>query len=536
CNYTGNGGIESFAVVPQGAGFEIVDAHDFFKPIQATDMDFGYDGKVYVSDFVKLEWNGGGGWGRIYTLHDTESIKHASVKETTERFRAGFTKLTAVELAALLSHADMRMRLRAQYELAKRATATPMDRAALEALKSATQASNSVLCRLHGIWGLGQIAAQDATICAAVANLLHDENEHVRGQAAKVLGDGAYQPAAAELIALLTDTNPRVQFLAAMALGKLKSKSSLEPIIALLRSNADRDPLLRHAGVMALLQLDDLDQLLKYSSDPAPAVRMAVVLVLRRQADPRIAEFLNDEDPRIVTEAARAINDLPIDAAMPALASLTNRYQLTPQSVPQPLLRRIINANFRGGKREHADALVAIVANERVEMSMRLEALAALKEWSQPGKRDCVTGFWRPTAARSPEILQASVQSGVTQMLTTASGDLQTQLTELIALVKVDIDDQTIAAWTSDPQRPIAARVAALRLLTARGSGSLPSAIEKALADKDGRVRAAARQALARVNVDQAVKSIHDVLQSDAAPAIEKQLAIETVAAIGTPI
>ena len=33
CNYTGNEGIEAFSLKAKGAGFEMVDAHDFLKPI-----------------------------------------------------------------------------------------------------------------------------------------------------------------------------------------------------------------------------------------------------------------------------------------------------------------------------------------------------------------------------------------------------------------------------------------------------------------------------------------------------------------------
>ena len=79
---------------------------------------------------------------------------------------------------------------------------------------------------------------------------------------------------------------------------------------------------------------------------------MGVLLALRRLGDPEIARFLNDPDPRLVLEAARAINDVPIAAAMPALAALP-----ITSSTPLPLLRRVLNANFRLGRAEHAAAL-----------------------------------------------------------------------------------------------------------------------------------------------------------------------------------
>ena len=42
---------------------------------------------------------------------------------------------------------------------------------------------------------------------------------------------------------------------------------------------------------------------------------MGVLLALRRLGDPEVARFLDDPDPRLVLEAARAINDVPITAA-----------------------------------------------------------------------------------------------------------------------------------------------------------------------------------------------------------------------------
>src|SRR5262249_21371775 len=45
-------GIRSFAVKPKGAGFEMVDAAQPFWGVLATDVDFGPDGALYISDWV----------------------------------------------------------------------------------------------------------------------------------------------------------------------------------------------------------------------------------------------------------------------------------------------------------------------------------------------------------------------------------------------------------------------------------------------------------------------------------------------------
>ena len=91
----------------------------------------------------------------------------------------------------------------------------------------------------------------------------------------------------------------------------------------------------------------------KAMHDDSPAARMGVLLALRRLEDPAIAGFLSDPDPRSVLEAARAINDVPITAAFAGSGRGSRHFDRG-----LPLLRRVLNANFRLGRAEHA-ALVA---------------------------------------------------------------------------------------------------------------------------------------------------------------------------------
>src|SRR5262249_7996103 len=157
-----------------------------------------------------------------------------------------------------------------------------------------------------------------------------------------------------KLIALLKDPEPRVRFFAAQALGRMGGKEVVTPVLAMLRDNADRDPYLRHAGVMALAGSKDRTALLAAAGDPAPAVRRAVPLALRREHSPEVARFLDDLDPGIVLEAARAISDVPIVEALPKLAALIRR-----PGLPDLLGYRVLNANFRLGKEENAAAVAA---------------------------------------------------------------------------------------------------------------------------------------------------------------------------------
>ena len=91
---------------------------------------------------------------------------------------------------------------------------------------------------------------------------------------------------------------------------------------------------------MGLVGIEGRRRLRLAAGDSSPAVRMGVLLALRRLEDPAVAEFLSDADPSLVLEAARAINDVPIDAAMPRLAAL----KVTAES-PAP-------AAAAGGQRE----------------------------------------------------------------------------------------------------------------------------------------------------------------------------------------
>src|SRR5262249_48763308 len=141
--------------------------------------------------------------------------------------------------------------------------------------------------------------------------------------------------------------------------------------------------------------------LLAKSNDESSAVRMGILLAFRRMKNPEIARFLKDRDPLLVVEAARAINDVPIEAAFPALASMADKAQeisgLSELKIdPNPLLLRILNANFRIGRIETAKAVAHVASIDQVPENSRLEALAELKDWAHPSVRDRVIGVWRP--------------------------------------------------------------------------------------------------------------------------------------------
>jgi len=320
CDFRGQAGgssVHSFKVEPDGAGFKMVDRDHLIQNILVTDVDFGYDGCIYVSDWVA-------GWampgkGRIYRIFDPEGVKAPIVTDTRKLFADGFKQRPTAELVSLLSHPDIRARQDAQFALADKGGAS------IKTFTGVATTDKNQLARIHAIWGLGQIAAKAPAALDPLLPLLGDSDAEIRAQAAKVLGNGHAQKAHAKFVKLLQDPSARVRFFAAIGLGKLAHKEDFQAVLAMLRENDDKDAYLRHAGVMAWLGCVETDAkpLLAAAKDSSAAVRMASLLTLRRLGRPEVSMFLHDSEPKIVVEAARAINDAFITDAMPQLAILS---------------------------------------------------------------------------------------------------------------------------------------------------------------------------------------------------------------------
>ncbi|WP_425613442.1 PVC-type heme-binding CxxCH protein [Anatilimnocola sp. NA78] len=462
CNYTGNGGIETFRVQPKGASFEIVGYEDFLKPISATDADFGYDGKLYVSDFVGLDWSGKSKGGRVYTAFDPAVVQSAEVLAVKELFAKGFKQRSSEELLSFLAHSDQRVRQRTQFELAGRGEA------AIASLAGIAQKNDSLLARLHAIWGLGMIGRKQPTALEPLVVLLADLDAEVRAQAARTLGDVKHRAAGPELLKLLKDENPRVQLHAAIALGRIKFLPAVGPLVELVRSNQNRDKYLRHACVYAIGQAADKPVVLAMTNDTDPAVRLAAMLVLRHWNDTDVKRLLRDADWAIAAEAARAINDLPLEDATADLAALADSLLLNPAQTPEALARRVIHANFRLGTNKHAVAVARLAANSSFTLPIRREALAALADWSNPAQRDRVNGNWRPLEPRDASIVRAAVQPQLSALLSNCTGELQVQVTQLIAKLELKTDDNTFIEWVKDQTKEPSVRIAALELLAGR--------------------------------------------------------------------
>ena len=485
-------GIHSFTNNPKGAGFELVDHEKFVWNTLATDVDFTSDGAMYILDWVE-------GWagprkGRIFKVTDPEHLHDPAVLSTKKLIAEGFAQRSPEELAKLLEHADQRVRLEAQFALAEKGSSViPM-------LTQIAREEKNILASIHSIWALGQIGRKEPAAFEALLDACRRlKNSEILAQAVRVLGESNLENGK-YFLELLADSNPRVQYFAAMGLRKSGLPGAFNGIVEFIRKNDDQDPFLRHAGIMALVSLGDRTSLARLEDD-MPAVRKAATVAMRRLKLPAVAKFLHDKDPLIVLEAARAINDVPIPAAQPALADLIN------QPIDSlPLGFRVLNANFREGNPTNAQAVVEFAARAEAPLPLRIEAVRELSDWDKPGGRDRVMGLWRPLPAR-PGIAAKALAGHAAPLFNGPDGLLQDAAK---CVAKLGLKDTAPLLFTllADKKKPIAARVEALKALETLSDPQLDAAMKLAVTDANARLRADGRRVLAKRNPAEAARTV----------------------------
>ncbi len=511
--------VHEIALEPAGAFFKLKNRRDVIKGVLTTDVEFGTDGALYVLDWVE-GWSGVDK-GRIFkfTTPDADAAKQAEVKKLLAE---GMAARPAAELEKLLAHDDQRIRQGAQFQLAAKADTETLTRAATS--------GPSTLARVHGVWGLGQLAKKQPQALTTVAALLGDKDGEVRAQAARVLGDHHFKGAYDRLIALLKDASPRARFYAGIALGKTGYKPAVDPLFAMLAENADKDPILRHAGIMGLTGCADAATLAARANHASASVRGAAVVALRRLQSPQVAAFLKDADPSVVLEAARAIYDMPIPEAMPALAALLGDRKIADRNI----LLRSVNANYRLGHAPNAKALAAYAADNAAHTAGRREALTALAAWANPNPKDRLLYLWRPLPARTNADAVAALTPVISAILQSAPGNVQESAALAAAKLALRSGNDALFALVNDEKATKAARTEALRTLASLKDPRLAQAAKEALTDRDPKLRAEGLKALVAADPVAALTTVSEVLSSNA-PVMEKQGAVAALAESRTP-
>jgi len=534
-----NSGIRAFRVKPKGAGFEVVDSDWLVKSMLSTDVEFGYDGSIYATDWVD-GWNGAGK-GRIYRFKFDSAGE--TNKETARLFREGFEKRSEAELLTLLGHSDRRVRLEAQFVLTDRAVAELAkgeEALAARLHQTALISANSNKCR-HAAWAWGAAVRRSGRHVGSFDELA-TAGGGARKQAYRIAGDlpkGAFGRkgwSIDSLAAGLTDDDLQVRMLAALALGRHGDASHATALIDMLVSNADADPFLRHAGSAALAMIGDVPALVAAADHPSKSVRLAAVVALRRLKRPELATFLGDRDDSVVHEAARAIHDEGIAEAMQELASHAGRPGFS-QRAQSPagleFVRRVLNANYRTGGPPSAAAVAAIAADRSMPEAVRLEASEDLLRWSDAPRLDRVTGEFRPIGSRPAVEAESAVRGSIGGLLQ-GSDKLRDTAVKLAARYGIKDVGPILRDLAASPTSPVQTRVEAIDALASLRDSELPKLVDALLADKEPAVRAATRRSLIVLAPQRAVQELATTLNSAASAVIEMQQAAEGLGALKT--
>ena len=171
-----NARVYAFRLKPDGAGFALDRDTVVLRGILTVGMKFGPDGALYLTDWIT-------GWrsknsGRLWKLDATQGSADPARREVATLLPQDFSTRAVADLAPLLRHADMRIRLKAQFELARRGDA--------QTLLAASRDTSHRLGRVHGLWGLGQLARADRRQAAVLTAFLNDTDDEIVAQAAKL--------------------------------------------------------------------------------------------------------------------------------------------------------------------------------------------------------------------------------------------------------------------------------------------------------------------------------------------------------------
>jgi quinoprotein glucose dehydrogenase len=554
CDFTSNSGssvIWSLAVKPKGASFEITKPEPFVKGLVPTDCEFGPDGAFYWSDWV-------GGWapqnrGRIFRVIDPVAMQNPQVAEAQKLLADGFEKKTIAELAKLLEFPHQQVRTEAQFELASR---KPED--AVKAFATVVKDSKNPLARLHAVWGLGQLARKQRDAWKPLFETLKDANIEVKRAATEQLGNVVRHsgrgleaaPGAGEIqdaiAALLKDPDDRVKAAAAVAFGKIGQAPLVVrpvgelgyfgPLFDLLRANNDKDPYLRQAAVMGLYYIcrnsADLLNVWKPLKErerdkyDVPAVRMGIVLALRKHksGDP-ISEFLNDSDPRIVAEAARAIYEERL-RGLDALAKLADK-----PGLPDAVAFRAVAANYLLGTAtaESAQRIANFAARQSEPDHTRAFALKLLADWPKPPRRDPITGLTHDDLPRDTKIPAAALlKAGVGSF---KGGDaLRKQAADTVVRLNAKEFGPAMATLVKDTQAPVTLRADAMIAVAELKDPATKELAAYALASDFPKLRAAGRAVNAKLDAATVLKELPALLKDAKTSLEEKQGAFAILA------
>lgn len=504
-------GIYRFTTSPAGAGFSIDKPEQFWWGVLATDVDFGPDCALYVSDWVS-GWVGPGK-GRIYKLGNEQSQSELAL-ETKRLLGEGMAGREIPELLGLMRHADYRVRQGAQL------ACMALGDAAIPGLVELASSEGSVKPRLHAIWALMRLDQGEA-----LRGLLTSGDAEVRAQAAKGLAECSLD-AGDELIALLKDDNARVRYFACQALGKKGVRKAVQPLFTVLSENKDQDRFLRHGASLALARIGDRTALVNVA-DRDRSVRLGAVLALRHLRDGSLIDSLTDTDTYVATEAAIAIYDLDITVSFPALV----RHLMTAEDVlPRPLARRALHAANRMGKFE---CVADLALDVDYDAELRKEAADMIATWMKPAEFDVMLNESRQFVPRNVRPVTSSMGQYFDRMLLSDLDAVNLSAIALAESIKLPEASGQLLRRMSDTEASVPVRVACLNSLGKSDSTDLEVALNLVSESGVSELRDGAMRILAARSPGQALPVLVKILQESNAK--QKAAIFGILSGMGTP-
>ena len=391
------GQIRVFRFIEKGAHFEFKEQDAIKGGRSNTGLAVGPDGALYSACY-------GGGRGSIFRFDVAAEHRHPARREVETILSSSSRATTPAKLRSWLAHPDQRVRMKGQFELARR----DLSAVFLDVL---SDSRSTRLSRIHAIWGLGQISRRNPSVLSCLEPAWKSADPEIVAQCAKVAGDipghlAEVRHLERNLCSALQNPSPRTKFFTAIALGKHRISKAAPELVRLLAEEGAEDPYLRHAGMMGLKGALSPAELASLHDHQNRTVRLGAIVALRNLEAPEISAFLEDEDELVLLEAARAIHDdQSIPGALPALSALLDR----PGLKNEALMRRAINAAFRVGTYPELLRLESYLRRRNSSSVLKRTALASLLWWSAPPVLDAVEGRHRKHEPRDPKPVNEAI-------------------------------------------------------------------------------------------------------------------------------
>ena len=189
------------------------------------------------------------------------------------------------------------------------------------------------------------------------------------------------------------------------------------------------------------------------------------------------------------------------------------------------LVRRVMNANFRFGQKEHAERVVKFAINDSLSESLRVEEL---KMWDEPSPLDRVLEAGRPIVEKRDAGFITDLLRPQLGSIISGSEKIQKLGAELAAKYGIQEVEPVLVAVAEDATKATASRVAAIKALARLDSKSIAGLAQASLKDDSPDVRVAAREIFVRRNLSEALKTLAQAIIDGTT--VEQQAAIAQLA------